>query len=182
MTNKSISNPHYLAIGALIYALVSALWLTIVFFFSDLQNNFIFLFALFLLLLLVIIAFRTLQKALQFAPISSGSPELGQWFGIIFAAEGIGIGVGSGILVALDLSSWIAPWVAFLVGLHFFPLGYLLKLPLDYLLGAAILILTCTTILFAPADEWVLIIGLGTSFLLWLAGWGRIYHAQRNIS
>lgn len=179
--NNSQENTHFLAIGALVYAFVSTLWVVIANAFGNVQS-FILIIAALLIFVLATTAIVTLRKALKIAPISAGDPELGKWFGIIFAAEGIGIGVGSGILVGLNLTEWIAPWVALLVGLHFFPLGYLLHLWLDYVLGAAILILILVTILSVPAESWALVLGLGTAFLLWLAGWGRVSSARKHLA
>lgn len=173
-------NAPYLAIGALIYAGVSALWVMIVHFTSSTHAMVLGL-AAFLIVLLVAAAVFTLRQALQIQPISSGSPELGKWFGIIFSAEGIGIGVGSGILIAFNQTQWIAPWVALLVGLHFFPLGRLLQLPLDYVLGAAILILVVATVFAVEMADWARLLGSGTALFLWLAGWGRLFTAQQVI-
>lgn len=176
--DNSQDNAHYLAISGLVYAVVSALWVMIAYFFGDLQIFIIFL-ASVLLLVLAAIAIMTLQNALKIAPISAGSPELGKWFGIIFAAESIAIGVGSGVLAGLNQTEWIAPWVAFIVGLHFFPLGIILQLRSDYILGAAILALTLITLLTVPPGQWARLLGLGTALLLWLAGWTRVFFARK---
>jgi hypothetical protein len=177
---NSQDNAHYLAIGGLVYAVVSALWVMIAYFFGSLKILII-LIASFLLLVLAAVAIRTLQNALKVGPISAGSPELGKWFGIIFAAEGIGIGIGSGVLAGLNQTEWIAPWVAFIVGLHFFPLGRILRLRSDYILGAAILALTLITLLTVPSEQWASLLGLGTALLLWLAGWTRVFFARKNL-
>ncbi len=173
-------NAHYLAIGAIVYAGVSALWVTIAYFFGGVQAV-ILIVAVLLILTLIAMSIVTLRQALQIKPISAGSAELGKWFGIIFAAEGIAIGAGSGILVGLELTEWIAPWVALVVALHFFPLARLLKLPLDYVVGMGILLLTLFTVVALRTDLWAVVLGLGTAFLLWLAGWGRLYVAQQAL-
>jgi hypothetical protein len=178
--SESQQNAPYRAIGALIYAGVSALWVIIVFFNSVTQAAILAL-ATFLIAPLIVGAVFTLHQTVQIQPISSSSPGLGKWFGMIFSAEGIGIGVGSGILIALNLNGWIAPWVALLVGLHFFPLGRLLNLPLDYGLGAAIVILVVLTVLAVEMENWPSLLGLGAALLLWLAGWGRLLTARQVI-
>ena len=180
--SEATMNPRYLAIGALIYAGVSALWIAIAVFFGGISNAGVVGTAVLLIGLLIIAASLTLRQAGRSDLPQTGSAELGKWFGIIFAAEGIGIGVGSGILVGLGLADWIAPWVTLVVGLHFFPLAFLLKLPFDYLLGAAILLLVGMTILFMPMDSWAAVLGLGTAVFLWLAGWGRLWTARQAIT
>ena len=61
-----------------------------------------------LILLLIVATIITLRKAGKSDLPQESLAELGKWFGIIFAAEGIGIGVGSGILVALGLADIIS--------------------------------------------------------------------------
>ncbi len=51
-----------------------------------------------------------------------------------------------------ELGKWFALWVALVVGLHFFPLASLLKLPFDYVLGTAILLLVGEMVLFLPVS------------------------------
>lgn len=65
------------------------------------------------------------------------SRRAGKWFGITFAAEGLAIGVGSGIAAATGNVDWIPPVIAAIVGLHFFPLGHILGISADYWLGKA---------------------------------------------
>ena len=174
-------NPRYLAIGALVYAIVSTVWTAIAFFFGDVGNPIVIGTVIALILLLVATAIFTLRQASQSSLPQEASAELGKWFGIIFAAEGIGIGVGSGILAGLGQTDWIAPWVAIVVGLHFLPLAHLLKLPFDYVLGVGIIVLVIATVLILPVANWATLIGLGTAGLLWLAGWGRLWVARQAL-
>lgn len=173
-------NPHFLAIGGLVYSIVSALWVLIAYYFGELQFL-VLATAVVLLLVLVIKSITTLQQALKVSPISAGSQELGKWFGIIFAAEGLLIGIGSGILAGLNQTDWIAPWVAVVVALHFFPLGYLLRLPTDYFVGGAILGITLVTVFTISSTNWASVLGLGTALLLWLAGWARVYFSRKSL-
>lgn len=78
------------------------------------------------------------------------------------------------MLAGLNLVGWIVPWVALVVGLHFVPLGYLLRLKQDYLTAAAILLLTVGIVLLMPMAAWALQISVGMALVLWLAGWGRL--------
>lgn len=179
VTETERKNPFYLAIGGLMYSIASTIWLFIAYFVGGVQHVILMGVAALLLLLLAGTAVSTMRRARQNDELSSASSALGQWFGLIFTAEGIAIGVGSGILVALGHTGWIAPWVAAVVGLHFFPLGRLLNLPTDYLLGSAILLLVVGTIVAAPQHSWVAIIALGTAVFLWLAGVGRLAAVRR---
>lgn len=54
---------------------------------------------------------------------------VGPRFGIVVGIEFAVAGVGAGLLAWRKLSVWTSPWIAFVVGVHFFPLGSLLKEP-----------------------------------------------------
>lgn len=64
--------------------------------------------------------------------------DTGPRFGIIVGVEVAFAGIGSGILAWRKKSEFIAPWVAFVVGVHFIPLATMLRLPL--LFPAAVLV------------------------------------------
>ena len=172
------SNSRYLAIGALIYAGVSIIWMLIAYFVGNFSNGVVIGMAFALIILLIGAAVYTLQQAKEH-PIPQDDAALGKWFGIIFSIEGIAIGIGSGILAVLGQELWIVPWVALVVGLHFLPLARLLKLPFDLILGIAIILLVGLTILFVDPMHWVNLIAVGTAVLLWLAGCGRVLVARR---
>lgn len=58
--------------------------------------------------------------------------ETGPRFGVIVGIEFGLAGLGAGLLIWRGLGAWIAPWIAFVVGVHFYPLAPLLKEPLLY--------------------------------------------------
>lgn len=174
-------NARYLSIGAIVYAIVSGLWLAIAVGVGTVSNGLLIGTALVLLVLLVGAAILTIRQSTPVETDPNESAELGKWFGIIFAAEGIAIGVGSGILAALGLVEWIVPWVALIVALHFFPLGYILGLPYDYVLGGAILLLVIGSVLVVPTVHWPDVIAWGTAALLYLAGWARLGTARSTL-
>jgi hypothetical protein len=177
-----ITNPNArpLAIGAIVYAIVGALWVLIAYFVGDVDDTLLLTIGVPLLLVLIAAAVVTIQRAGASPPQQTDAAELGKWFGIIFAGEGIAIGVGSGILAGLNLVEWIVPLVALLVGLHFLPLARLLKLPFDYLVGGAIMLLVLLSVWLTSQPAWPDLISVGTATLLWLAGWGRLWAATRG--
>jgi len=59
-----------------------------------------------------------------------------KWFYIIFAVEGIAILVIKNILVNKGHDDLFVPFFALIVGLHFFPMAFLLKRPFFYVFGA----------------------------------------------
>lgn len=172
MTREN-TRSRYFGIGAVIYAFVSALWLMIEWSLGSVQNVFVTGTGGVLILILLILAVRHIMQSPEY--VAEQGDKTGMWFGIIFAWEGIGIGVVSGILIALQLESWIPIAVAVIVGLHFFPLGYLLDIQADYLVGAALLaIAVATPILVASPDSWVSIVAYGAAITLFIAGCTRL--------
>ncbi len=169
--NGYAANARGLALGGGIYAVVSAVWLGIALA-LDLVSGLI-------LAIAVVPAVALLASSIWVglrSPTAATSDQqvtIGKWLGLIFAGEGILIGVGSGVLMALEQPDLVLPWVALIVGLHFFPLGYLLRLKLDYLLGAAIVLLSTATF-FADLPTQQVVLTFGTALLLWLAGVGRL--------
>ncbi|MEM7799294.1 MAG: hypothetical protein AAF633_08900, partial [Chloroflexota bacterium] len=105
---------------------------------------------------------------------SEMSSQYGKALGIIFAVQGIAIGVGSGLLAGASMADWIVPWIAAVVGLHFFPVGKLFNLWLDHLLAIAIIALVTVTVVSQPQEVWAAMISIGMALLLWLAGVGRL--------
>jgi hypothetical protein len=178
VTENDRKSPFYLAIGGVIYSIASAFWLIITYVVGDVQDIFLMGLASLLLALLAGTSVFTMQRTRQYAGGTSASSALGKWMGLIFSIQGIAIGAGSGILVALEQADLIVPWVAAVVGLHFFPLGRLLNLSTDYLLGSVILLLVVGTTVAAPQNSWAAIIALGTAVFLWLAGVGRLMAAR----
>lgn len=59
----------------------------------------------------------------------------GMWFGIIFGAEGLGIVIAINIVKYLGHDDLVIPVIALVVGLHFYPLGWVFKRTLDYYLA-----------------------------------------------
>ena len=120
-------NKQYLAIGGLIYGVMSALWLVIAYLLNSI-NIWVITAISSAILSLCMASMLSLKKSKNLLSNSENSKELGKWFGIVFSAEGILIGAGSGFLAATNRIDWIVPWVALIVALHFFPLRYFLKL------------------------------------------------------
>lgn len=66
------------------------------------------------------------------------NPQTGRTFGIIVGIEFALAGIGAGVLAALGKPAYIPAWIAFIVGVHLFPLAPLLKYPLLYIAAAMV--------------------------------------------
>ena len=89
-------------------------------------------------------------------------------YGLIVAIEGAAISVGGPILDHFHRPELYGQWVGAVVGLHFFPLGKLFKLPLYYGTGAAISLAAFGSLLISPSPLRSVISAGGTGLALWI--------------
>jgi hypothetical protein len=100
---------------------------------------------------------------------------------IIFATEGVLIGVASGICNALNRVDLFFPIMACIVGVHFFSLEALFEVKPYYLVGALLCVLAGLTLLVVPVSATLgghlisaqsVVLGFGAAFILWGTGLG----------
>lgn len=105
--------------------------------------------------------------------------QTGRWFVIIFAAEGLLIGIASIICNAIGRFDLFFPIMAAIVGVHFFPLAALFEVKPYYLVGALLCLLAGVTLLVVPASASLggrqitaqsVVLGLGAACILWSVG------------
>jgi hypothetical protein len=89
-------------------------------------------------------------------------------YGLIVAIEGAAISVGGPILSHFHLPGLYGQWVGAVVGLHFFPLGKLFKLPLYYGTGAAISLAAFGSLIIPPGPVRSATTAGGTGLALWI--------------
>ncbi|MBF9132973.1 hypothetical protein I0C86_29030 [Plantactinospora sp. S1510] len=92
-------------------------------------------------------------------------------FGLIVTAEFVGIYVLARILAAVDHTELIPVVVCLGVGIHFFPLTRLFRVPLYDLTGAGLCLVTVGTAVLAPLTGhpalWTVLPGLGAALVLY---------------
>ena len=89
-------------------------------------------------------------------------------YGLIVAIEGAAISVGGPILGHFHRPELYGQWVGAVVGIHFFPLGKLFKLPLYYGTSAAISLAAFGSLLISPSPLRSVISAGGTGLALWI--------------
>ena len=89
-------------------------------------------------------------------------------YALIVAVEGAAISVGAPILGHFHRPDLFGQWIGAVVGLHFFPLGKLFKIPLYYWTGAAISLAAFGSLLVAQSDLSSAITAGGTGVALWI--------------
>ncbi len=102
-------------------------------------------------------------------PDSGGSPSRG--FGLIVAAEWIGLFVIAGILGATGHAVVIPAVVCAGVGVHFIPLARLFHVPAYYGTASALCLIAIATFAIAPSTStpalWTLLPGIGAALVLY---------------
>lgn len=75
--------------------------------------------------------------------------KMGMWFGIIFAAEGLGIFIAINIVTNMGHPELAIPVIALVVGLHFYPMAKVFKRTIDYYLATWSTIIAVLSIVFS---------------------------------
>ncbi|HVY73209.1 MAG TPA: hypothetical protein VG890_00175 [Puia sp.] len=75
--------------------------------------------------------------------------RMGKWFGIIFGAEGLFIFLAVNLLIHFGHPELIIPAIALVVGLHFYPMGWMFRRTIDYYLASWATAIAVLAIIFA---------------------------------
>jgi hypothetical protein len=119
---------------------------------------------------------RSLPKTLSPEDKAVGK-RISTWFGIIFGIEFLLIALASILLSAFQLDRFIAPATALIVGIHFFPLAHLFRVPMYSITGVLLSVLALVALIAlllglpiaGPSPyNWSLFVGEGTTLVLWL--------------
>jgi hypothetical protein len=96
------------------------------------------------------------------------NPQTGRTFGLIVGIEFTIAGIGAGVLARLGKAELIAPWIALVVGVHFWPLGPLLHYPLLYAVAVLVSLAALVAVPLARAQSITVsaVTGLATGIML----------------
>ena len=108
-----------------------------------------------------------LFRAAKRWPTVPDDPAVSRAFNQINAGQWIAVGVVAFTLSKLHLSAYVLNAVTAIVGLHFFPLARIFRLPLHYLVGAVMVLWAAATLCFVSHDSLQGIDALGTGAILW---------------
>jgi len=89
-------------------------------------------------------------------------------YALIVAIEGAAISVGGPILGHFHRPELLGEWIGAVVGIHFFPLGRLFKIPLYYWTGAAISLAAFGSLLISSSALSSAMCAGGTGAALWV--------------
>lgn len=105
--------------------------------------------------------------------------RMSMWFNIIFAAEGLAIGIAIAVCNATQHVDLIPIVVAIIVGIHFFPLASLFQVRIYHFTGALLCLLAVVAWLFVPLNfmlwghqvlAYMSVVGFGSALILWGTG------------
>jgi hypothetical protein len=89
-------------------------------------------------------------------------------FGLIVAIEVAAILLAGPVLGRFQMQDLVPQWIDVVVGLHFFPLGKLFKLPLYYATGSVILVSSLGSLLISSFSIRLATNAGGTALALWI--------------
>ena len=89
-------------------------------------------------------------------------------YALIVAIEGAAISVGGPILGHFHRPELFGQWIGAVVGIHFFPLGKLFKIPLYYWTGGAISLAAFGSLLISASSLSSAVCAGGTGIALWI--------------
>ena len=92
-------------------------------------------------------------------------------FGIVVGIEFGAAAVGAGLLALLRRTELTAPWIAFVVGVHLFPVAALIDYPLVHLVAVLVTVVAVASVPVARARAVAVsaVVGLGTGAVLLVA-------------
>jgi hypothetical protein len=76
-----------------------------------------------------------------------------KWWNIIFITQGCAIGVCCALLGIFNLYGFMIPAIVLIVGLHYFPLGFLYRTPIHAVVGCTVVLSVVLTTIFLPTDD-----------------------------
>ncbi len=79
--------------------------------------------------------------------------QVGASFGIIVGIEFAAAGLGAGLLAWRKHADLISPWIAFVVGVHLFPVAVVLDIPAVHLTGVLVTVASLTAVPLARAKK-----------------------------
>ncbi|PSL25403.1 DUF7010 family protein [Chitinophaga ginsengisoli] len=176
MNNASTVKPadklSGLATGMLMMATFTGIW-TVIAYMGLKDSPYKFALILFLILSLILLryAFKFI-KALKHSRdqgvevVSDADKKRDKRFTLVFVGEGLGILIGINLVNNLGHPDLVIPVIALVIGLHFFPLGWLFKRNQDYYVAAWSTAVAVCGILFSIYNvlsySWVItFIGVG---------------------
>ncbi|THV38476.1 hypothetical protein [Glycomyces buryatensis] len=94
--------------------------------------------------------------------------QVGTRFGIVVGIEFASAGIGSAVLAVRKRAQLISAWIAFVVGVHFFPVAVVLEIPALHLVAALVTAASVASVFIARAKQLTIsaVVGASTGTVL----------------
>lgn len=94
--------------------------------------------------------------------------QVGYRFGLVVGIEFASAGIGAALLAWRGRSDLISAWIAFVVGVHFFPVAVVLSIPALHIVALLVTAVAVVSVFVARAKELTVsaAVGLGTGCVL----------------
>ncbi len=119
--------------------------------------------------------------------------QAGRTFIIVNVIQGIAMFVAANVLINLKMAEYVAPVIALIVGLHFIPLAFSMRVPRHLVLAGLMCLLALVTMLAVPMYAagrnseaqsvflWGIVVGLGSCVILWSGAILRLWSVRKAI-
>jgi hypothetical protein len=140
---------------------------------------------------------RTKVKQLPTVVASPALQKRNAWadrmFIIVNVIQGVAMFVAANVLINLKMAEYVAPVIALIVGLHFIPLAFSMRVPRHLVLAGLMCLLAIGTMLAVPMYAagrdstaqpkflWGVVVGLGSCLILWGGAIARLWSVRKAI-
>jgi hypothetical protein len=119
--------------------------------------------------------------------------QAGRTFIIVNVIQGVAMFVAANVLINLKMAEYVSPVVALIVGLHFIPLAFSMRVPRHLVLAGLMCLLAIGTMLAVPMYAagrdsttqsvflWGVVVGLGSCLILWSGAIVRLSSVRKAI-
>ncbi|MGH3436471.1 MAG: hypothetical protein ACRDRN_08375 [Sciscionella sp.] len=117
-------------------------------------------------------------------PAEPGRAGVNRQFGLVVAAEFVGIGIVAGVLGATGHALWIPAVVCAGVGFHFLPLARLFHLRMYYVTGWLLVLIAVATVVVVPLAQasealWRMVPAFGAAIVLFVTTLALLHSRRR---
>jgi hypothetical protein len=130
----------------------------------------------------IVVSTLLILYALRYSPRTERSAtegkRIGGLIGVASGFEGFGIFLAVNILNNTGHAQFLAPVVAIVVGLHFFPIAYWLPMPRYYLSAVSLCLLGIAGFWIGNEEARILFISLGAASILWLTCLSSVHFSR----
>lgn len=136
---------------------------------------------------------RQLPTVVASPALQKRESQAGRMFIIVNVIQGVAMFVAANVLINLKRAEYVAPVIALIVGLHFIPLAFSVRVPRHLVLAGLMCLLALGTMLAVPMYTagrdsttqsvflWGIVVGLGSCLILWSGAILRLWSVRKAV-